>query len=155
MFKKFVFSKLFLFCSFIFIIVFSSYRFKTRQKYYTLIADIKKIDELKIGAKVTLSGVDIGEVSKLELAPDFSVHVIMKIKKEIEIPDDSLIAIYTDGLFGSKYISVLAGGSLNYLKDGDSFEFAQGSIDITEMISLGIKNFKTSQEKVKNCDGKK
>lgn len=123
--------------------------FKTLRKdnFYTLNAEIKRTDELKTGALVRLSGVDVGTVSKLELLPDFSVKVVMQIDNDISIPDDSSVAIYTDGLIGAKYIAILPGGSMDYMKNGDEFEFAQDSVNITEMIEIGIEQFKKSKEK--------
>ena len=120
---------------------------KLRQdNFYTLTAEIKHTDELKEGAFVRLSGVDIGTVSKLDLLPDFSVKVFMQIDNGIFIPDDSSVAIYTDGLIGAKYIAILPGGSMDYMKNGDEFEFAQNSVNITEMIEIGIKQFQSSQK---------
>ncbi len=123
--------------------------FKTLKKdnFYILNAEIKHTDELKEGAFVRLSGVDIGTVSKLELLPNYSVKVIMQIDNGIFIPDDSSVAIYTDGIIGAKYIAVLPGGSMDYMKNGDEFEYAQDSVNITEMIEIGIEQFKKSREK--------
>ena len=123
--------------------------FKTlkRDNFYTLVANIKHTDELKKGAFVRLSGVDVGTVSNLELLPNFSVKVFMQIDNGISIPDDSSVAIYTDGLIGAKYIAILPGGSMDYMKNGDEFEFAQDSVNITEMIEIGIEQFKKSKEK--------
>ena len=118
-----------------------------KDNFYTLTADIKHTDELKPGAFVRLSGVDVGTVSKLELLPDFSVKVYMQIDNGILIPDDSSVAIYTDGLIGPKYIAILPGGSIDYMQNGDEFEFAQDSVNITEMIEIGIEQFKKSKEK--------
>ena len=118
-----------------------------KDNFYVLTADIKHTDELKSGAFVRLSGVDVGNVSKLELLPDFSVRVFMQIDNTIQIPDDSSVAIYTDGLIGAKYVAILPGGSMDYMKNGDEFEFAQDSVNITEMIEIGIEQFKKSQEK--------
>ncbi|MBQ8660375.1 MAG: MCE family protein [Alphaproteobacteria bacterium] len=118
-----------------------------KDNFYTLTADIKHTDELKSGAFVRLSGVDVGIVSKLELLPDFSVKVYMHIDNGILIPDDSSVAIYTDGLIGPKYIAILPGGSIDYMQNGDEFEFAQDSVNITEMIEIGIEQFKKSKDK--------
>ena len=71
----------------------------------------------------------------------------MQIDNGTLIPDDSSVAIYTDGLIGAKYIAILPGGSMNYMKNGDEFEFAQDSVNITEMIEIGIEQFKKSKEK--------
>ncbi len=118
-----------------------------KDSFYSLTADIKHTDELKAGAFVRLSGVDIGTVSKLELLPDYSVKVHMQIDNNFFIPDDSSVAIYTDGLIGAKYIAIIPGGSLDYMKNGDEFEFSQNSVNITEMIEIGIEQFKKSKEK--------
>ncbi|MBR1544518.1 MAG: MCE family protein [Alphaproteobacteria bacterium] len=122
--------------------------FKTLKKdnFYTLYANVKHTDELKKGAFVRLSGIDIGTVSNLELLPDFSVKVFMQIDNGISIPDDSSVAIYTDGLIGAKYIAILPGGSMDYMQNGDEFEFAQDSVNITEMIEIGIEQFKSKEK---------
>ena len=69
------------------------------------------------------------------------------MNSDAKIPDDSSAAIYTDGLFGAKYIEILSGASSDFLKHGDPFEFTQDSVDIKEMISIGVEQFKKSNEK--------
>jgi phospholipid/cholesterol/gamma-HCH transport system substrate-binding protein len=70
----------------------------------------------------------------------------MKIKKGLGISDDSSVSIQTDGLFGSKFLSIEMGGNDNYLVSGDSFSFAEDSMLIqdllTNIIQLGEKNKK-------------
>ena len=73
----------------------------------------------------------------------------MQIEDGIFIPDDSSIAIYTDGLMGDKYVAVLPGGSSEYMKDGDTFEYAQDSVNITEMLEIGISQFVNSKKEEK------
>ena len=146
--KKFISSTIiYLLLSFVAIRFHEYYKKLKKDNFYTLTAEIKRTDELKSGAFVRLSGIDIGTVSKLQLLPNFSVKVYMKIDNGINIPDDSSVAIYTDGLMGEKYISILPGGSTDYMKNGDEFEFAQDSVNITEMLEIGIKQFQKSQEK--------
>lgn len=148
---KSVFLNLLLYIFIIFVIV-RIYQYTSsldRNKYYTLFANVKKTDELKEGALVRLSGVDIGYISKLELMKDFSVRIYMQIDKSIFIPDDSSVAIYTDGLMGDKYIIILPGGSNDYMQDGDAFDFAQDSVNISEMLELGLNQFLNNQNKGK------
>ena len=73
--------------------------------------------------------------------------VFMQIENGFFIPDDSSVAIYTDGLLGAKYVAVLPGGSMDYMRNGDEFEFAQDSVNITEMIEIGIEQFTKSSKK--------
>ena len=124
-----------------------------QNNFYTVTADIKTTDGLKENALVRLSGIDIGKVESLKLLHDFSVKVFMKIDNVIQIPDDSSVAIYTDGLLGEKYISILPGGSMDYMSNGSEFEFAQDSVDVSEMIKLGIEQWNKKQEEkeAKKC----
>ena len=146
---KKILSSLVLYVLFFFISVrfYNYFKELNQDHFYTLVADVNKTDELKEGAFVRLSGVDIGKVSSLKLMPDFSVKVFMQIENGFFIPDDSSVAIYTDGLLGAKYVAVLPGGSMDYMKNGDEFEFAQDSVNITEMIEIGIEQFKKSSKK--------
>lgn len=50
------------------------------------------------------------------------------------IPSDSSISIQTDGLFGSKYLSVEPGGSFDYIKNGEEILFTEDSILIEELL---------------------
>lgn len=122
-----------------------------KEEFYTLNAEIKRTDELKVGGLVRMSGLDIGTVSDLVLLPNFSVRVVMHIDNKYQIPDDSTVAIYTDGLLGAKYISVLPGGSMDNMNDGDEFEYAQDSVNLTEMLVLGINQFKANSEEADKC----
>lgn len=121
-----------------------------KANYYTLIAEIRKTDELKSGGMVLLSGIKVGSISKLELMDDFSVKVFMNIDNGIFIPDDSSVAIYTDGIMGPKYVAILPGGSNDYMQNGDSFEYSQDSVNISEMIGIGVSQFMKNNEKTKD-----
>lgn len=74
---------------------------------YQVIASFDNIGGLKERAPVKISGVKIGEVSKISLQNNnYRAKVVMAIDKEVKIPDQSTAAIYTAGLLGSQYINV-------------------------------------------------
>ena len=111
-----------------------------------LFASFNKIDGVKIGTNILVSGVEIGSVEKINLESNFPT-LTMKIRNDIKISDDSSISIQTDGLFGNKFLSVEVGGSENYMKDGDKFSYSEDSILIEELlrkiINIGEKNKKS------------
>ena len=118
-------------------------RHNDNDEYYDLTATFNKIDGVNEGNLVMISGVNIGYVDKVELNQNYPV-LKMKIKKGLRISDDSSVSIQTDGLFGSKFLSIEMGGSSNFLGDGDSFSFAEDSMLIQDLlkniIQLGEKN---------------
>ncbi|MDE6224079.1 MAG: MlaD family protein [Alphaproteobacteria bacterium] len=148
--KKF-FGTVIIYSLFIFVCVRFYTYFKNLNKthYYTLIAEVRKTDELKEKGAVRLSGIDVGKISKLELMDNFSVKIYMNIDNGIFIPDDSSVAIYTDGLMGAKYVAILPGGSNDYMVDGNHFEYSQDSVNISEMIEIGVSQFMKDKDKEK------
>ena len=120
-------------------------RHDINDKYYDLIATFNKIDGVNEGNLIMISGVNVGYVDKVVLNKNYPV-LKMKIKKGLRISDDSSVSIQTDGLFGSKFLSIEMGGNDNYLVNGDSFSFAEDSMLIQDLlkniIQLGEKNKK-------------
>ena len=120
-------------------------RHDINDKYYDLIATFNKIDGVNEGNLIMISGVNVGYVDKVVLNKNYPV-LKMKIKKGLRISDDSSVSIQTDGLFGSKFLSIEMGGNENYLASGDSFSFAEDSMLIQDLlkniIELGEKNKK-------------
>ena len=120
-------------------------RHNSNEEYYDLKATFNKIDGVNEGNLVMISGVNIGYVDKVVLNRNYPV-LILKIKKGLRISDDSSVSIQTDGLFGSKFLSIEMGGNNNYLSNGDSFSFTEDSMLIQDLlkniIQLGEKNKK-------------
>ena len=120
-------------------------RHNSYDNYYDLMATFNKIDGVSKGDSVMISGVKIGYVDKVLLNQNYPM-LKMKIKKGLKISDDSSVSIQTDGLFGSKFLSIEMGGSSNFFGDGDSFSFAEDSMLIQDLlkniIQLGEKNKK-------------
>jgi len=105
-------------------------------KYYSIKARFSKITGLKTGNEVRISGVEVGRVKDIILNPkDFSVIVVMEIRKDIKLSDDSIASIKTNGLIGDKYISISPGGSDIYLSPGDMIVDTEPPVDFEELVS--------------------
>lgn len=81
------------------------------------------IEGLRTGASVRLSGVDVGIVDKITIAPQNNkVRIDLKLRKGVKsfIKKDSYAAIEQEGLVGSKYVSLSVGSSgSDEVSDGD------------------------------------
>ena len=94
---------------------------------YNVSALFNRIDGIKIGSDIRMSGIKIGTVVSQELDnSSFEAKVLMSIDSKILIPDDSSAKITSDGLLGGNYISIEPGGSDIYLLNNEEIFFTQG-----------------------------
>lgn len=72
---------------------------------YHLHAMFNNVQELKVGDRVKMAGVEVGRVEKIQLA-ESKVDVTMKIRKSAGVKTDSIAAIEFSGLMGQNMISL-------------------------------------------------
>jgi phospholipid/cholesterol/gamma-HCH transport system substrate-binding protein len=117
------------------------------EKGYTVTAKFEDVAGLKERAPVTMAGVNIGRVDRIEFDGDsLNAVVTMHIRPEFNrIPDDTDARILTAGLLGSKYVGLEAGGSETYLKDQSRITMTQSAIVLENLV--GKLLFKLGVEK--------
>ena len=65
-------------------------------------------------------------------------QLINNMKSITSIDDDAYIMVATNGLLGEKYLKIVPGGGLNYVKRGESITNTQGTMDLEDLISKFI-----------------
>lgn len=118
------------------------------KKEYTVTADFTDIGGLKVRAPVTVAGVRIGEVSRIDLQPgDLIARVTMRLRSDKKIPyEDSSARILTEGLIGSNYVSIVPGFDDEsntdhpYLKNGDVIAKTQEAVILENLIGQLLFN---------------
>ncbi len=104
--------------------------------YYFISAEFGSVSGLKEGASVDLSGVQIGQVTRIELDKETFVAVVeMKINAKVPVDEEAIASVKTSGLIGDKYIRIEPGGGEKQLKDGDMLFETESAIDMEEMMS--------------------
>jgi len=102
----------------------------------TLVARFDSSSGLKSGAFVEIAGVRIGKVTDISLDDEnFEAVVLMRLPKNIEIPDDSVASIRTAGIIGDRFIKISPGGSDLGLEDGEEIIETESAISIEELVS--------------------
>ncbi len=103
---------------------------------YTINAEFDDIGGLKVRAPVKISGVQVGEVTKIALNPNtFKAQVTMKIRDKFdEIPDDSTAGIFTSGLLGDNYIAISPMYSQSMLKNDGKIEITRSAMILEKLI---------------------
>lgn len=118
-------------------------------KGYRVIAEFTDIGGLRVRAPVTVAGVRIGEVTRIELQPgELNAKVTMLLRNDKPIPyEDSSARILTEGLIGSNYISIVPGfddedSKHPYLRDGDVIPKTQEAVILENLIGQLLFNIK-------------
>src|SRR5579863_5567590 len=115
--------------------------------HYDVTAKFDNIGDLKVGAPVSMSGVEIGRVVKIDFdSNDYKALVQLRLNERYnKIPSDSDASIYTQGLLGGKFIGLTAGGADTYLKDKDHIDFTQSAFVLENLIGQVLANFTKSK----------
>ncbi|MFI4890731.1 MAG: outer membrane lipid asymmetry maintenance protein MlaD [Steroidobacterales bacterium] len=111
--------------------------------HYDVIAKFDNVGDLKVGSPVSMAGVEIGRVAKIDFdSKDFKAVVVMRVDSRYnQIPSDSDASIYTQGLLGGKFVGLTAGGAETYLKDKDQIDFTQSAFVLENLIGQFLANF--------------
>jgi len=103
---------------------------------YSLYAKFTSVTGLRVGNPVNMLGLEIGRVQSFKMDQENQVAVVeLKINKDIEVYDDAIASIKTEGLIGDKYISIDAGGGGDLLEDGDTITDTESPTDIMDLVS--------------------
>ena len=65
-------------------------------------------------------------------------QLLANMKSITSIDEDAYIMVATNGLLGEKYLKVVPGGGLNFIKRGESIANTQGTMDLEDLISKFI-----------------
>ena len=106
---------------------------------YEIQAKFDRVDGILAGSDVRMSGIKIGTVTASSLDPKtYFAEVKMNIRSDVKIPDDTSIAVATDGLLGDKFLALSPGGSDDMLEPGGEIITTQGSIDLMSLVGQMI-----------------
>ena len=120
--------------------------------HYDVTAEFDNIGDLKVGAPVSMSGVEMGRVGSIGFdTKQYKAVVTLRMDaKYNQIPTDSDASIYTQGLLGGKFIGITAGGADTYLKDKGHIDFTQSAIVLENLIGQLVANFGKSSSSSDN-----
>lgn len=110
--------------------------FATNTSGYNLQASFRSAEGVAVGTDIRLAGVKIGTITALDLnAQTYRADATLTLIDGIAIPDDSVIAVATEGLLGGTYVDVSPGGSFdNYAPDAQVMN-TQGAISVIQLLA--------------------
>lgn len=103
---------------------------------YEIIARFGRIDGLKRGADVTLSGVKVGTVTGFSLDPKtYQAVVRLAVASNIALPIDTNAKIVSESLLGGMVVVLEPGSDKKMLSGGGEIDKTQDAIPLTELIA--------------------
>lgn len=108
----------------------------TKVEGYTVVAKFENIGGLKERARVSASGVRVGEVTQIVYDPEnFEAIVTLNIQNAFNsFPLDTTASIYTSGLLGEQYIGLDPGAEEDFLENNDEITLTQSAIVLERLI---------------------
>ena len=75
-----------------------------------------------------VGGYEMGSSDSYRLSASFTVL------DDVEVPEDSTVAISSEGLLGGNFVELLPGGSLEALAEGDEVYNTQSSVSLVTLL---------------------
>jgi len=104
---------------------------------YQVTADFPSVGGLKAGSAVEIAGVEVGRVEAITLA-DYQARVLMRIRSDVKLQEDSIASIKTKGLIGEKYVRINPGGSDRVIPPNGRIREVEAPVDFEELLSKYI-----------------
>ena len=103
---------------------------------YDVVAKFDRIDGLKRGSDVTLSGVKVGTVTSFDLdRKTYQAVVHLLISSNLSLPADTNAKVVSESLLGGMIVVLEPGGDKTMIPPGGEIEHTQGAVPLSELIA--------------------
>lgn len=108
-----------------------------------------RVDGLKISSSVIYRGYSVGQVTSIQFVGERFDKVLVQfsVGKKLEIPSNTVAAIQSADLMGSKAINLLPGNALTYAQSGDTLS-AQLELGLMDQLNEQLEPLKRRAENV-------
>lgn len=120
---------------------------------YEVTAKFDRVDGIRQGTDVRMSGIKVGTVLAEKLEPDTYFAVLtLSIDPNVKLPLDSSAKVVTDGLLGNKYIALTPGAEDKLIPQGGEITHTQSAINLEDLVSRYIFSSSSGGKKEKDKD---
>ena len=106
---------------------------------YTITARFNRVEGLRDGGDVRISGIKVGSIISQTLDPKTFVAVVkMSIDPSVQLPVDTVATITSAGLLGDKYLSLEPGNEDQMISPGGTIEHSESPMSLESLIGQYI-----------------
>ena len=126
------------------------------EKTYPLYAPFTTVSGLRVGSPVDMLGIAVGRVERISMDQKNQKAILeIRIQNGIQVYDDAITSIKTEGLIGDKYLSLNPGGGGTLLRPGGTITETQPAVDVVDLVGKYIFGGVKKPEEVKEPEGGK
>jgi phospholipid/cholesterol/gamma-HCH transport system substrate-binding protein len=96
-------------------------------------AEFASASGLKPGASVEIAGVEVGKVDAITLR-EYKADVLLQIRKEVRLQEDTIASIRTRGLIGDKFVNLSPGASDRLIPPDGKIRETESAVDLEGLI---------------------
>jgi phospholipid/cholesterol/gamma-HCH transport system substrate-binding protein len=121
-------------------------RFGSSRRVHALFSTVQ---ELKVGDRVKMAGVEVGRVEDIVLTNN-AVKVTMRLQRDAEVKTDSVVTIKFAGLLGQNFVDVTFGSMDAPLADSTTYLSSEDQPDLSQImrkldnVATGVENLTKS-----------
>jgi phospholipid/cholesterol/gamma-HCH transport system substrate-binding protein len=116
------------------------------ERGFHLFATFDQIGGLRPRAPVVVSGVQVGQVSSIELDKNLRARVNMDVDPSLELPVDTMASIMTEGVLGNKFLALEPGAEDELLKNGEEVAFTESAVLLERLIGKFVNDAGLDEE---------
>ncbi|HXP29590.1 MAG TPA: outer membrane lipid asymmetry maintenance protein MlaD [Stellaceae bacterium] len=115
---------------------------------YEVSAAFTRVNGLRDGGDVRISGIKVGSVISQELDPKTYLAVVkMSVDPAVKLPVDTVAQIASTGLLGDNYVSLEPGNEEEMIKPGGQIEHTEPAMNLESLIGQYIFSQQSQQKK--------
>jgi phospholipid/cholesterol/gamma-HCH transport system substrate-binding protein len=108
---------------------------------YPLTAKFERIDGVRLGTDVKLSGIKVGSVVGQSLdAESYRAVLTITVDSAIKLPVDTVAQIASEGLLGGTFVQLVPGAEDRMLAAGGEIKYTQPPVNLTQLLGKFIFN---------------
>ena len=113
-----------------------------------IVAEFSGIGGLKAGDEVQISGVKVGTVTGVDLAPEsYLARVHINVDSTLQLPVDTAALISSESLLGGKYLALEPGADEEFLQPGGQIQYTQAPQNLEQLLGQFIFSMKDTKDK--------